>query len=216
MKNKLEKLKEEFLESLEKVQSLSDLRELELQYLSRKGALSKLLGELKEMSLDLRKEAGALANRVKKELQLRFNETRLSFEDQDSSDSFIDPTLPGDKIEKGSLHPITLVQRELEDFFSSLGFMVIDGPELESEFYNFESLNVPADHPARDMQDTFYIDHKNKEGEYDLTMRTQTSNTQVRAMQKYGAPLRVIMPEEFFVVSQQMLVMNILFISLRE
>lgn len=198
MKIKLEKLKEDFLESLEKVQSLTDLREVELEYLSRKGALSKILGELKELSLDLRKEAGEAANRIKQELQSSFNEARLVFEDRDNSKEFIDPTLPGDNLEIGSLHPITLVQKELEDFFSALGFMVLDGPELESEFYNFESLNVPAHHPARDMQDTFYLDYPNKEGEYDLTMRTQTSNTQVRAMQKYGAPLRAIMPGRVF------------------
>lgn len=198
MKTKLEQLKHEFLTALEKINNLSDLRELELQYLSRKGALSKLLGELKEMSLDSRKESGEVANKIKKELQTKFNEAKLLFENQKISNKFIDPTLPGNKLETGSLHPITLVQRELEDFFSSLGFMVLDGPELESEFYNFESLNVPPNHPARDMQDTFYVDYKNKDGEYDLTMRTQTSNTQVRAMQKFGAPLRVIMPGRVF------------------
>lgn len=198
MKTKLEKLKYEFLLALGKVKTINDLREVELRYLSRKGSLSRIIGELKDMSLDLRKELGEHANRIKKEIQTRFDEVKLVFSKQDCFDDLIDPTLPGNRLETGSLHPITLVQRELEDFFSSLGFMAIDGPELESEFYNFESLNVPANHPARDVQDTFYVDFKDKEGAYDLTMRTQTSNTQVRAMQKYGAPLKVIMPGRVF------------------
>jgi phenylalanyl-tRNA synthetase alpha chain len=96
-----------------------------------------------------------------------------------------DPTLPGEKIESGHLHPLTLVMRDLEKVFKSMGFMILEGPELESDYYNFEALNIPKTHPARDMQDTFYID-----GHPDLVMRTQTSNMQVRAMEKYGAPLR--------------------------
>jgi phenylalanyl-tRNA synthetase alpha chain len=198
MKNKLEKLREDFLTALETVTDLSVLRDLEIKYLSRKGELSSLLGGLKDLSMDLRKETGALANVVKQELQLRFNEVKGSFEKKAENNNQLDPTIPGKKIEGGHLHPLTLLKRELEDFFATLGFQVMDGPELESEFYNFEALNVPPHHPARDMQDTFYVDLKNKEGEYDLTMRTQTSNTQVRAMQKYGAPLRMIMPGRVF------------------
>jgi phenylalanyl-tRNA synthetase alpha chain len=106
--------------------------------------------------------------------------------------------LPGEKIESGHLHPITIVRQELEDLFSSLGFMILDGPELESDYYNFEALNIPKHHPARDMQDTFYIDHKNAAGEFDLVLRTHTSPMQVRAMQKYGAPLRCVVPGRVF------------------
>ena len=103
---------------------------------------------------------------------------------------FFDPTLPGEKITGGNLHPLTLVMRDLEKVFSSMGFMVLEGPELESDYYNFEALNIPSTHPARDMQDTFFIDKKNKDKEFDLVMRTQTSPMQIRAMEKYGAPLR--------------------------
>jgi len=198
MKNKLEKLREEFLSALESVADLSSLRDLEIKYLSRKGQLSSILGELKDLSLDLRKEAGELANVIKQELQTKFIETKVGMEKKADSNQQLDPTIPGEKIEGGHLHPLTLLKRELEDFFATLGFQVMDGPELESEFYNFEALNVPPHHPARDMQDTFYVDIKNKEGEYDLAMRSQTSNTQVRAMQKYGAPLRMIMPGRVF------------------
>lgn len=198
MKNKLEKLREEFLAALETVTDLSNLRDLEIKYLARKGQLSNILGELKDLSIDLRKEAGELANVVKQELQARFSETKVGMEKKADSNKQLDPTIPGEKIESGHLHPLTLLKRELEDFFASLGFQVMDGPELESEFYNFEALNVPPHHPARDMQDTFYVDIKNKDGEYDLAMRSQTSNTQVRAMQKFGAPLRMIMPGRVF------------------
>lgn len=197
MKIKLEKLKQEFLDNLEKATDANALRELELRYLSRKGELSQILGGLKDLSLDLRKEMGEMANAIKKELQSRFDIARQTIED-DSSEDLFDPSLPGLDLEKGSLHPITLVQREIEEFFSALGFMMLDGPELESEFYNFEALNVPPYHPARDMQDTFYVKSKNADMDGDLTMRTQTSNTQVRAMRKYGAPLRAIMPGRVF------------------
>jgi len=197
MKIKLEKLKQEFLDNLEKTTDANTLRELELRYLSRKGELSQILGGLKDLSLDVRREIGEMANAIKKELQNRFDVARSTIEN-DVSEDFFDPSLPGLDLEKGSLHPITLVQREIEDFFSSLGFMVLDGPELESEFYNFEALNVPPHHPARDMQDTFYVKSQNENKVSDLTMRTQTSNTQVRAMRKYGAPLRAIMPGRVF------------------
>jgi phenylalanyl-tRNA synthetase alpha chain len=198
MKDKLEKLRADFLASLEYIQDLTSLRDLELQYLSRKGELSALIGGLKDLSIDIRREAGEFANVVKQELQTRFNEIKDSLEKKADSTTYVDATIPGGKIESGHLHPLSLVRRELEDFFATLGFTVMDGPEIESEFYNFEALNVPPHHPARDMQDTFYVDVKNKQGEYDLTMRTQTSNTQVRAMQKYGAPLKVIMPGRVF------------------
>jgi len=198
MKYKLENLKNDFLKSLAEVKDLSTLRDLELRYLSRKGELSNLLGEIKNLSLDLRKEVGVKANAVKQELQAKFKEVLYSFEKKSEDKSFFDPSLPGKKFTRGSLHPITLIQREIEELFISLGFMVLDGPELESEFYNFEALNVPPHHPARDMQDTFYVGEKNDQGAYDLTMRTQTSNTQIRAMEEYGAPLRAIMPGRVF------------------
>ena len=170
------------------------LKELELKYLSRKGQLSSLMHGLKDVGADLRKEMGELANSVKRELEAKFEETKRLVQGQASPSEFVDVTLPGEKFKRGHLHPLTQTKRELEDLFASLGFMSLDGPELESDYYNFEALNMPPHHPARDMQDTFYVDIKNKQGEYDLVMRTQTSNMQVRAIQKYGAPLRAIIP----------------------
>jgi phenylalanyl-tRNA synthetase alpha chain len=112
--------------------------------------------------------------------------------------------LPGEKISEGHLHPVTQVLRELEDMFVSMGFKVLEGPELESDYYCFEALNIPKWHPSRDAQDTFYIDPKGlkvrgeRDGQPDLVMRTQTSPVQIRAMQKYGAPLRCVVPGRVF------------------
>lgn len=198
MKNKLEKIREEFLKQLAEVKDLNLLHELELKYLSRKGQLSELMGGLKDLSAELKKEAGELANNIKKELQEKFSETYQILNSSKIKNNQIDVTLPGVKLEQGHLNPITLVQNELEDIFSSLGFMILDGPELESDYYNFTALNVAPNHPARDMQDTFYVDLKNKDGQYDLLMRTQTSPVQIRAMQKYGAPLKALIPGRCF------------------
>jgi len=198
MKNKLNKLRAEFLEQLAQAKNSEHLRELELKFLSRKGQLSELMGGLKDLSADLKKEAGELANNVKQELQEKFLEMSQTLNLRVSKNSETDVTLPGNKLAQGHLNPITLVQSELEDIFLSLGFMILDGPELESDYYNFTALNVPPTHPARDMQDTFYVDYKNKDGQYDLLMRTQTSPVQIRAMQKYGAPLKALIPGRCF------------------
>jgi phenylalanyl-tRNA synthetase alpha chain len=198
MKNKLQQIREDFLKQLAEVKDPNFLHELELKYLSRKGELSELMGGLKDLSVDLKKEVGELANSIKKELQEKFNEVSKSLNNFSGKNNVVDVTLPGKKLEQGHLNPITLVQNELEDIFSSLGFMILDGPELESDYYNFTALNVAPNHPARDMQDTFYVDLKNKDGQYDLLMRTQTSPVQVRAMQKYGAPLKALIPGRCF------------------
>ena len=198
MKLKLQKLKDEFLKQLESVTDLDKLREFELKFLSRKGELAKVMGSLKDLSDDARREGGALANKIKTELQTQFENVKKTFESKEINNETLDVTLPGKKINRGHLHPLTLVQNEIEELFTSMGFMVLDGPELESDYYNFEALNVPPHHPARDMQDTFYVDVKNKDGEYDMLMRTQTSPVQIRAMKKYGAPLKVIIPGRAF------------------
>ena len=197
MKEEIKKLKEEILDNLVKVKGEKSLRDLEIKYLGRKGELTKILRSLKDLSEKEKKEIGQLANEIKKEIEDKFFETKKIILGN-SKQAGVDITLPGEKIERGHLNPITIVQNELEDLFTSLGFMVLDGPELESDFYNFEAVNIPKNHPARDMQDTFYIDKKNMDGEYDLVMRTHTSSVQVRAMQKYGAPLRCVVPGKCF------------------
>lgn len=197
MKEKLQELKGEFLRQLKEVTDQQKLRDFELKFLSRKGELAKLMGEIKDLNDEARKETGLFANELKKELQTQFQAVKDSLEiKKEEKDE--DISLPGKKNKIGHLHPLTMVQNEIEDLFTSMGFMVLDGPELESDYYNFEALNIPPHHPARDMQDTFYVDLKNKEDKYDLLMRTQTSNVQVRMMKKYGAPLKAIIPGRVF------------------
>lgn len=204
MQEKLNKIKEEILKGLEAVKDSAKLEELEVKYMGRKGEFTQVLRSLKDLGAETRKEIGQLANEVKNELASKFNEAKAIIEGKEASDDFVDVTLPGKKMKLGHLHPITTIQREIEDLFSSLGFMVLDGPELESEYFNFETLNIPSYHPARDMQDTFFIDTRNltkqdnNEQKSDLVMRTHTSPVQVRAMQKYGAPLRAIVPGRCF------------------
>lgn len=206
MQDKIKTIKEKILAELKQVKDSESLKDLEVKYLGRKGEFTKYLRQITELSTEQRKEIGQLANQTKQELVKKFSELRAIIEGEKNED-FVDVTLPGQKISGGNLHPLTIVQQELEDLFSSMGFLVLDGPELESDYYNFESLNIPADHPARDMQDTFYVEEpggergreRAREGEKtDLVMRTHTSPMQVRAMQKYGAPLRCVVPGRAF------------------
>jgi phenylalanyl-tRNA synthetase alpha chain len=198
MKDKLEKLKKDIDEQLSKAKDARILRDLEIKYLGRKGELSKILRGLAILSAEEKKTIGRMANDLKLEIAKKFKEAGELIGRSAVKKEFLDVTLPGEKIERGHLHPITQLQNELEDLFISLGFMILDGPELESDYYNFEALNIPKFHPARDMQDTFYVDKKNEKGEMDLVMRTHTSPVQIRAMKKYGAPLRLVVPGRVF------------------
>ena len=198
MEKKLQQIKKKAIEELSNIKDSESLRGLEIKYLGRKGELSQVLRGISDMEDKVKKVVGKLANEVKGELQEVFKEIKKKIEGRGGQKGFVDVTLLGEKIKDGYLHPVTIVQNELEDLFASMGFMVLDGPELESDYYNFEALNIPAHHPARDMQDTFYVDQKNKKGEYDLVMRTHTSPMQVRAMLEYGAPLRCVVPGRVF------------------
>lgn len=198
MQEQILKLKGSILELLTMVKTGEELDVLEIKYLGRKGEFTELLRSVASLSLEEKRTIGKLANDVKKELELKVGELRDSLLGRGVNIGNVDVSLPGSRVVGGHLHPVTQVQAELEDLFTSLGFMVLDGPELESDYYNFEGLNIPPHHPARDMQDTFYIDKKNNRGEFDLVMRTHTSPMQVRAMRKYGAPLRCVIPGRCF------------------
>lgn len=198
MKEKLLKLKEEILEKLEDIKDSTKLKEVEEKYFSRKSDFSSALKNIKELSDETRKEMGILANSIKQELSVKLGEIKEKIDNSSTKKEIMDPTLPGEKLNKGHLHPITKILEEIEELFSSMGFMVLDGPELESDYYNFTALNFPKHHPAREMQDTFFIDSKNKDDEYDMVMRTHTSPMQIRAMEKYGAPLKAIIPGKCF------------------
>jgi len=199
MKEQLLKLKQEILNQLAKVNRLEVWRALEIKYLGRKGELTKILRAVADLSVAEKKTAGKLANDIKKEIQEKFELVKAELE-KEKKEIFIDATLPGEKIEPGHLHPITILQNEIEDLFAAMGFMVLEGPELESDFYNFTVLNIPPYHPARHMQDTFYIETPLNPplSGGSLLMRTQTSPMQIRAMKKYGAPLRVVVPGRCF------------------
>ncbi len=131
-------------------------------------------------------------------LKNRLQAIELQAINQKLENDWVDPTLPGDTFTKGHIHPLYQIQEEVEQIFQEMGFRIIDGPAVETEFYNFESLNVPAHHPARDMQDTFFIDAPADPEEGRLVLRTQTSPNQVRAMREYGVPLRMIVPGRVF------------------
>lgn len=197
MENKLLKLKQEILNLLETVKNTNDLRALEIKYFGRKSELVKFLKAIAELGTEEKKSIGKLANEIKHEIAAEFARAKSELE-KIADNIRVDPTLPGFEIKSGHLHPLTIIQNEIEDLFSSMGFMILDGPELESDYYNFTALNIPPLHPARDMQDTFYIDHKNETGDYDMLMRTQTSPVQIRAMLKYGAPLKCVAPGRCF------------------
>lgn len=196
MKEKLIKLQEDIEAALSAAKTPEDIHAVELEYFSRKGPLSQIMKGIKDLSEAEKKEFGPLANGVRDSLFAKLEDLKKSV--LSGGEGLVDVTLPGASLETGHLNPVTLMERELIGIFKSLGFSVFDGPELDSDYYNFESLNIPADHPARDMQDTFYIDKKDEDGKLDLLMRTQTSNLQVRAMRKFGAPLRVVMPGRVF------------------
>lgn len=199
MENKIQQLKTEALLALKSIKDQIDLEDFENKYFGRKGGvLTSFLKGLKDLTGEAKKSIGQLANEVKKEIEEHLEKKKMELSASEweaaAESERVDisqPALPKKSV--GHLHPNTLVQRKLEDLFTSMGFMVLDGPELESDYYNFTAVNVPPTHPARDMQDSFYIKNHS-----DRVMRTQTSSVQVRAMQKYGAPLRAIVPGKCF------------------
>jgi len=199
MQEQLQKIKQEFLKGLVEIKDTLQLEKLENEFFSRKsGKINDVMQVLKDLSVEAKKEFGVLVNEFKKDLEEKLAEKKAELANeklgsllQTESIDVTQPKLP--KVEPGHLHPMTIVHNELEDVFTSMGFMVLDGPELESDYYNFQALNIPITSPARDTQDTFFIkDHAN------WVMRTQTSPVQVRAMQKYGAPLRAVVPGRCF------------------
>jgi len=200
MEQKLEKLKKEALSAIKSAKDKMHLEELENKLLGRKqGELTEIMKGLKELSTEMKKTVGQLVNETKKEIENALAEKKSELGGSEMSSALqkegIDVTQPALPLsELGHLHPNTIVQDDLEDFFSSMGFIVLDGPELESDYYNFTAVNIPEAHPARDMQDTFYIKNHGFGSDTPWVMRTHTSSIEVRALQKYGAPIRMIAP----------------------
>lgn len=197
-----QKILSQALDELKKVQTLDELKNLDVKFLGRKGLLTELLKTIKDMSDTEKKEYGQSLNKAKKALEQAIDESSRNLEskklEKELSKEFFDITYPGYERKIGHIHVLSQIQEEIETIFSQMGFSIMDGPEIESEYYNFDSLNVPASHPARDIQDTFFVAEKKDDKHGRLVLRTQTSPVQVRTMEKYGAPLRVIIPGRSF------------------
>ncbi|MFH1581024.1 MAG: phenylalanine--tRNA ligase subunit alpha [Pseudomonadota bacterium] len=188
----IEQIKEEALKELEAASDSKQINDLSVRYLGRKGSVTQFLRNISSLPQKKRAEAGKKANETKKLLDTTFKKVLKQFEAESAvSYDKIDVSLPGRIVKRGSLHPITQITREICDIFSRLGFDIAEGPEVETDYYNFEALNIPKNHPARDMQDTFYIS-KN------IVLRTHTSPTQPRIMEKRKPPLRVIAPGKVY------------------
>jgi len=170
-------------------QNKETLENFRLKYISRKGAITELFEELKKVSVEEKKKLGKVLNELKQSAEGKFAALQQSLEEAQTSTTEIDLTLPVIPNEIGNLHPLTLTKNRIIEIFEHLGFNVADGPEIEDDWHNFSALNFPDNHPAREMQDTFFIE-KNP----DVLLRTHTSNVQIRMMKNQKPPIRAIMP----------------------
>lgn len=191
MQEKIEQLKQEILAY--QIENKENLENFRLKYLSKKGAITALFADFKAVPLEHKKAVGQLVNDLKNLAQETFNTKKETLEDQANIDKTIDLTLPGFPENKGSRHPVSQVMNEIVDIFARLGFTISEGPEIEDDYHVFEALNFPPDHPARDMQDTFFI-----ESNPDIVLRTHTSSVQVRVMEGEKPPIRTISPGRVF------------------
>lgn len=191
MREQLEKIRNAAFDELNKIQALNELNALRVKILGKKGELTAVLKQMGKLSAEERPVIGQLANEVraaieaevtKREAQLKELETARRLESEK-----IDVTMPGKPCEMGHKHPLSIVLDEVKDIFMGMGFDIAEGPEVELDYYNFEALNIPKNHPARDTQDTFYISDN-------IVLRTQTSPVQIRVMEKQEPPIRIIAP----------------------
>lgn len=192
MENSIEEIEAEALQELAAAAGKDEIQELSVTYLGRKGKLTRFLRNISNLPPDKRPDAGKSANILKKRLEEAF---KTAFEKMDPAEAHrieaIDVSLPGRPVPLGTLHPITQIIREICAIFQKLGFDIAEGPEVESDYYNFEALNIPKNHPARDMQDTFYVSEN-------IVLRTHTSPLQVRMMEKQKPPVRIVAPGKVY------------------
>ncbi len=191
MKDHLAQLQASALIAIDKVDDLTELQAIRVDFLGKKGRLTELLKQVSQLSAAEKPVVGQLVNQVKREIHEKIEEKHALLTERvlqaKLSAEYIDVTLSGRSKEVGSLHPVSQIKHKINAYFSRLGFDIVDGPEIETDFYNFEALNVPAHHPARAMHDTFYF------GDGSL-LRTHTSSVQIRIMEQYPPPLRLIAP----------------------
>jgi phenylalanyl-tRNA synthetase alpha chain len=190
-KEELEKIRKEAQERLESSESLDMVNEIRVSVLGKKGSLKEILKGMKNVPPEERPKVGQMVNEVREQIEAAISDAQKTIErkvqEQRLSAETIDVTLPSKRLPKGHSHPNVIALKELERIFVGMGYEVIEGPEVERDYYNFEALNIPADHPAKDEQDTFYING-------DILLRTQTSSTQIHAMESGKIPIRMIAP----------------------
>ncbi|MDQ0256439.1 phenylalanyl-tRNA synthetase alpha chain [Evansella vedderi] len=197
MLDRLQELKDEAIQKVNEANSVKELKDLRVAYLGKKGPITEVLKGMGKLSAEERPKVGQMANEVREAVADLINEKETKLEEEalvaKLREESIDVTLPGRPVGKGSKHPLTSVIETIEDIFIGMGFTVAEGPEVETDYYNFESLNLPKDHPARDMQDTFFITN-------DLLLRTQTSPVQTRTMEKHEGrgPVKIICPGKVY------------------
>jgi phenylalanyl-tRNA synthetase alpha chain len=195
IEDELSKLQAEAATRISLAQTPEVLEAIRIEVLGRKGTLAQISKDMGKLAPEERASVGKRLNAVKQELERTFEQRKSYFETAQLAakldSEWVDITLPVPGPRPGSIHPISRIQREIEEVFTSMGFTVLDGPEVETEYNNFDALNIPPDHPARDMQDTFWLDDGN-------LLRTHTSPVQIRGMKKLGPPLRMIAPGRVF------------------
>jgi len=193
MIEKIKQYKDDFKNRISEIRIGDELRQLRTDFLGKKGLVTQVMKDMRELSSEQKMEVGRHVNELKNwiENEVKEKTEKLKGSSSEGADSTFDVTLPGRKEARGSLHPISQVMEELIAIFVSLGFQVSEGPEVESDYYNFEALNIPKDHPARDMQDTFYIGGEK-------VLRTHTSPVQIHVMEKQPPPLRIIAPGKVY------------------
>lgn len=192
----MEEIRAKLISALETTQTVQDVENVRVQFLGRKGIITLLAKEtdFSKLTVEEKKSFGTRLNELKQFATEQITTIAEKIKGTDSSAKKgreIDLTLPGNSHSLGALHPITMIQLELQQIFQGMGFMVLQGPDIETEYYNFESLNIPGDHPARDMQDTFWLEN-------DMVLKTHTSANQVRTLERFGAPVRAIFPGRCF------------------
>ncbi len=195
MKEKLETLRKQALEELTDLHTPKELEDFRVRYMGKKGSLTEILRGMGALTAEERPKMGQLVNQLRADLENALTEKadaiQKALQAQKLENEKLDITMPGTVHTTGGLHPLNVVLNDMIDIFQSMGFDVVDGPEVETDHYNFEALNVPQDHPARDMQDTFYLAEN-------LLLRTQTSAAQIRTMEQRTPPIRIICPGRVF------------------
>lgn len=196
--NEMDNIISEIEEKLGNIKNIKELNDLKVEYLGKKGLISNLTSKMKDLSIEEKKEFGKSLNELKTKVNLIFDEIKTKLEEEELNKKLesekIDITLPETKIKVGTLHPLERVKREIEEIFISMGYDIVSGPIVESDLYNFEKLNLPKGHPARDAQDSFYIEDES------ILLRTQTSPVQARVMDANNekGPIRILCPGKTF------------------